>query len=100
MCSHEASLRCVYEYAGSDALIGGMPCHRVGICRAGEAQAVHPALHLVERGCLGVGGGNSSPFGDFGRRGTFVEVSMTAEEEIGGGGRRGRRYCCQAVACD
>lgn len=99
MYSHEASPQCVCECVESDALIGEMPCHREDICRAEEAQVVHLALHLVERGYREAGEENSSPFDDFGRQGTLVEVSIV--EGIGGGGRRGKRYCwSRVVACD
>lgn len=101
MCSHEASLQCECECVEFDALIGGMPCHRGDICRAEGARVVHLALHLAGRGCRGAEGENSFPFDGFDRRETSVEVLMIVGEEIGGGGRRGRRYCwSRVVACD
>lgn len=82
-----------------DALIGGMPCHREGTCKAEEALVAHPALRLVERGYREVGGENSSPYDGFGRQGTLVEVLTVGG--IGGGGRRGKKYCwSRVVACD
>jgi hypothetical protein len=69
--------------------------------RAEEAQAVHLALNLAEKGYQEVEGERLLPFGDFDRQETFVEVSMTVEEEIGGEGRRGKKYCwSRVVACD
>lgn len=45
-------------------------------------------------------GENSSPYYDgFGRQGTLVEVLTVGG--IGGGGRRGKKYCwSRVVACD
>lgn len=99
MCSHEASPQYVCECVESDAPVGGMLYHREDTCRVEEALAVHPALHPAERGYQGVRG-NSSPCDDFGRQGTLVEV-LTVEGGIGGGERRGKRYCwSRVVACD
>jgi hypothetical protein len=101
MCSHGVSLQYVSECVGFDALIDGMPCHKVDTCRAEEAQGVHLALHLAEKGYQGGGGESLFPFDDFDPRETFAEISMTVEEEIGEEERRGRKYCwSQAVACD
>lgn len=100
MCSHEASPQYVCGCVESDAQVGGMPYHREGTCRAEEALAVHPALRPVERGYQEAGGENSSPYDDFVRQGTLVEV-LTVGGGIGGGGRRGKRYCwSRVVACD
>lgn len=45
-------------------------------------------------------GGNSSPYDDFGRQGTLIEV-LTVEGGIGGGELRGKKYCwSRVVACD